>query len=125
MADLLAGQGKKVCVVTKMRLGENGAPLERNIFFMLRQRLIEKGIRIYAHAPVQEISDEGVYLAQEGELIFLPADTVVLAVGAKAENRLVEELNGVVSELYSIGDCVQPRDAREAINDGAELARRI
>lgn len=125
VANILAGQGKKVCLVTKMRLGENGTPLERNIFFVLRQKLIEKGVLIYANAPILEISDKGVYLAQEGELIFLIADTVVLAVGARADNRLARELEGVVSELYSIGDCAQPRNARDAINEGAEIARRI
>ena len=50
---------------------------------------------------------------------------MVLAVGAKAENRLVKELEGTVPELYSIGDCVEPRSALEALNEGAEGAHRI
>lgn len=50
---------------------------------------------------------------------------MVLAVGAEPENILVKELEGAVPELYSIGDCVEPRSALGAINEGAEVAHRI
>ena len=43
----------------------------------------------------------------------------------KPKNKLAKELEGVVPELYCIGDCVEPRNALEAINDGAEIGRRI
>ena len=67
----------------------------------------------------------GVYIEFEQELAFLKADTVVLAVGAKSENKLVEELRGISPELYAIGDCVSPRDGMEAIREGAEIGRKI
>jgi len=74
---------------------------------------------------VVEIRDAGVYIAYEGDLVFLKADTVVLAVGVKPEKQLIETLKGMVPEVYVIGDCVQPRDAMWAIREGAEIARKI
>ncbi|MFC1964539.1 hypothetical protein ACFLWG_00835 [Chloroflexota bacterium] len=41
------------------------------------------------------------------------------------ENRLVEELKGVVPEIFAIGDCMEPRNALFAIREGAEIGRRI
>jgi hypothetical protein len=61
----------------------------------------------------------------DNELLFLPADTVVMAVGAKPENNLLAELQEIVPEVYAIGDCVQARNAREAISEGAEVGRQI
>ncbi|MDI7259199.1 MAG: FAD-dependent oxidoreductase [Thermodesulfobacteriota bacterium] len=124
-ALMLAEQGKKVSIVTLFGLGEDGVPLERNIFVVLRERLVEHGVVIYANSPVLEIAEKGIFFAWEKELGFVPADTVVLAVGLKPENNLAEELKRMVSEFYAIGDCVDPRNALEAINEGAEIARKI
>ncbi len=124
IALMLAEQGKNVSIVTRRGLGA-GAPLERNIFVVLRERLMEGGVAIYANSTILEIAEKGVFFAWEKELEFVPADTIVLAVGLKPENKLVDELKGVVSELYAIGDCVEPRDALRAINEGAEVARKI
>lgn len=125
VASMLANQGKKVTLVTKNRLGENGEPVERNIFVTLRQRLIEQEVMMFTFSPVFEIRENGVYVVIDNEILFLPADTMVLAVGAKPENRLVNELQGVVPEVYAIGDCVKARNAKEAINEGAEVGRKI
>ncbi len=57
--------------------------------------------------------------------MFLRADNVVLAVGARSENRLVAELKGIVPEIYAVGDCVEPRDAMEAVREAAEVGRQI
>ena len=121
----LAKQGKKVSLVTERELGQNDRFMERNIKLMLRDLLIEHGVYIYTHSPVQYITERGVVIATSRELTLLKADTVVLAVGAKSESKLVEEIKGVVPEVYAIGDCVEPRDAMEAIGEGAEIGRRI
>lgn len=124
-AELLATQGKKVSLVTINRLGENGSPLERSIFRTLRDRLIELKVLFYTNAAVREITKAGLYIAWEGEIVFLQADTIVLAVGADASSRLAEELKGLAPEIYQIGDCAKPRDAMVAIEEGAEVARQI
>ena len=52
-------------------------------------------------------------------------DTVVLAVGAKPNKALPEELKGLGVEVHAIGDCVQPGFAIDAIYAGAKIAREI
>jgi len=61
------------------------------------------------------------------DLLFLPADTVVLAVGFSPKRELFEKLRVIFPELeiHAIGDCVEPRDAMEAIREGAEVGRTI
>lgn len=125
VADFLAERGKKVYLVTKNKLGEDGIPLERNIYRALRDRLIEHGVHLFPDSPVHEIRENGVHIEYNRELVFLKADTVVLAVGAKSENKLAEELKSTDFKIYMIGDCVAPRDAREAIREGAEIGREI
>lgn len=64
-------------------------------------------------------------ISQANRALFLKADTVVIAAGAKPDNRLSQELEGVVPQVYSIGDCVEARDALVAIREGAEVGRLI
>ena len=58
-----------------------------------------------------------------GENIFpLPADTVILAVGMRPENKLAQELAGLVPRLYTLGDCVTPKDAAAVAVQAGQLA---
>ena len=56
---------------------------------------------------------------------FLLADTVIIAAGYKPNQSLVKGLNGKISELYKIGDCVSVRTALEAIHEGFEAGLRV
>jgi 2,4-dienoyl-CoA reductase (NADPH2) len=122
IADQLAGEGKEVYLTTRSLLGRD---MERNLYLELRNRLIDKGVKIFQNSPLVEIRENGIYVAFNGDLVFLKADTVVLAVGMKSKNQLAESLKNVVTELYTIGDCVAPRDALDAIHEGAQIARQI
>jgi 2,4-dienoyl-CoA reductase-like NADH-dependent reductase (Old Yellow Enzyme family)/thioredoxin reductase len=121
VACYLAEQGKKVSLITLRRLGENGRQLEENIYRTLRDKMIKHGIQIFSHTPALEIRPGGVFANDGGNILWLPADTVVLAVGYRSENGLVEELKGVVSEVYTVGDCNSPRDGLEANREGMEV----
>ena len=122
MADELADQGKDIYLATRSQLGRD---MERNIYLELRNRLIDKGVYIYQNSPAVEIMENGIYISFIGDLVFLKADTIVMAVGMKAENRLSESIKGLISEIFTIGDCVSPRDAMTAIREGAEIGRKI
>ncbi|MFH1090797.1 MAG: FAD-dependent oxidoreductase, partial [Pseudomonadota bacterium] len=122
IADQLAGEGRRVSLVSRRQVGRG---MERNVYLTLRQRLMDKGVRIYQFSPVAEIRPDGLYMIFNNDLVFLSADTVVLAVGMKSRSDVVEKLKKAVPEMYSIGDCIQPRDVMEAVREAAELARRI
>jgi len=125
MAVSLAEQGKKVTLITARELGQNSRFIERNIRLTLRDKLMENDVCVFTHSPVRQITPEGVLFISSRELAFAKVDTVVLAVGFKSENKLVEEVEGIVPEVYAIGDCVEPRDAMEAIGEAYEIARQI
>lgn len=125
VADFLALRGRKVSVVTLRKLGENGRPLSAEIYRTLRDRMIDHGVFIYPDSSLFEIRDNGVYVVNNCDLLFLEADSVVFATGMRPENGLEETLRGIVPEIYTIGDCVEPRDAMYAIREGAEIARQI
>jgi 2,4-dienoyl-CoA reductase (NADPH2) len=122
IADDLADRGKIVYLVTRSSLGRG---LEKNLYLGLRDRLVEKGVYIFQNAPVVEIMKDGAFIAFNEDLMFLKANTVVMATGMESEDQLVESLKGLVSEIYAIGDCVEPRDAMSAIHEGAEIGRNI
>jgi len=121
----LAEQGKSVALVTLHLLSEDGAPLQRHLYLELRNRLFNSDVQVFENSPVVEIREDGAYIAFHQDLVFLKADTVVLAVGAEPNNKLAEELKKAGHCVYTIGDCVEARDALMATREGAELGREI
>ena len=122
----LAHEGKKVTIV-KMRLGIDIAE-DLNAFSRqsLLQELAQNGVTILTNLTIKEFTAEGIVVTdKEGKQQTLKADTVVLALGAKSENKLAENLRGKVSELYVVGDCVSPRKIGEAMHEGFFAGWRI
>lgn len=122
VALLLAEKGKDVSLLTRGALGTDA---ERNIFVVLRRKLMDLKVPIYTDSRVLEVNERGLYFAWGNEKDFLGADTIVLAVGFEPRNKLVEQIKGIVPEVYAIGDCVEPRNSLDAINEGAEIAHII
>ncbi len=83
------------------------------------------GIRVMDQNPVVEINGLGVVLEKEGKNTLIEADTVVLAVGAVANNDLAGQLEGKVKELHLVGDAKEPRKINDAIREGFDLAREL
>ncbi len=83
------------------------------------------GIRVMDQYTVKEVTEKGVLVEKAGEETFLPADTVVMAIGAVANNPLEEMLRDKVKELHVIGDALKPRKLTEAIREGFDLAREL
>ncbi len=125
MAIWLAEQGKEVSLVTRGKLGGKKGPEEGLTYRTLVRRLIELRIPLYLHAPVLEIMEDSVVIELGDEVFSLPADTVVMAIGAESDNKLAQELDGAVPEVHLIGDCVEPRDASTATRDAVRLTTRM
>ena len=125
VALLLAEQDKEVTIVTKALLGENGSKLERMTYRTLARKLIELRMPMFVNTTVIEIADKAVIMNWGGEIFSLPADTVILAVGAKADDVLAHELEGIVPELHIIGDASKPSDAAAAVASAAKIAAKI
>ena len=122
----LAQMGKTVTIV---RRGPEAMPPDVGPFNMVRlmEMLAENKVKWVTNVDVKEITADGIVLVdkKEGHEQTLNADTVVLARGLIADNRLYNELEGKVPELYAIGDSIKPRKIWEAIHDGFHIAREI
>lgn len=125
-AEFLIEQGKSVTqvIILEMleRIATDVSPTYRPF---LLARLRKAGVRMETNTTVEEIIDKGVKVSQQGVSNLIKGDTVVLAVGFKANKQLIEELKGKVSEFYSVGDCVKPRLIKEAIEEGFCIGRKI
>jgi len=129
-ALFLAEQGKNVSVVTRSEIGRG---LNRNMKRTLIEFLVKHGVRFYPNAEPDSITENGVNIwwttseqpVRDNIFLFLKADTVVLAVGAVNNDQLGDELSGLMSEVYSIGDCAGKRSIFAAIRGGSEIGQKI
>lgn len=70
-------------------------------------------------ATCEEIREGSVQVTTaEGKKETIPADTVIIAVGYKANDRLYKALEGKVPEIYCIGNSSEPRRILEATSEG-------
>jgi 2,4-dienoyl-CoA reductase (NADPH2) len=67
----------------------------------------------------------GILYDKEGKETFLPAETVILATGYVPDNSLYQQLDSLVPEVYTVGDCVKVRTALEAIHEGFRVSLNI
>lgn len=123
-ADYLAQQGKEVTVVEMLRhTARDIGPAAR---YFLRRRMAEKGIKILTSTTVEEIVDSGVRVKTgEASQLLGPVDTVVLATGAESFNELEPKVKDMVSEVYVIGDAAKPGKIMAAVEQAADLARKL
>ncbi len=125
VAEFLAERGKKV---TMMRRGLKMVTkvTQSELRKELLDRLAAKGVNMLTGVKYREITDRGLtYKDSQGREGFIEANTIVIAVGATPNSSLASELEGRVSELYQVGDCVEARRIKEAIHEAASIARKI
>jgi 2,4-dienoyl-CoA reductase-like NADH-dependent reductase (Old Yellow Enzyme family)/thioredoxin reductase len=133
VADYLANEGCKVTLVEMLdTIGGDEQPDDRNF---LAQKIIEYDVNIYLNTEVQRfIPGEGLLVkTPEGEQL-IDAGTVVLAAGFEPLRALIDqqEIEGDKApidwkemDVYSVGDCNQPRKIFEAIHEGAEVGLKV
>ncbi len=124
-AEFLADMGKTVHILTpSLFIGGKLGPLQD--LFLMRQRLMKKGVTFTPDIAVLEIQGttiKGLNVYSNELIDFKGYDTIVLAVGNRVEDSLYFALKGKVGELYRIGDCVAPRKIDMAILEGHKIGR--
>ncbi|MBC8443861.1 MAG: FAD-dependent oxidoreductase [Deltaproteobacteria bacterium] len=126
-AEFMADQGNIVSVI-KMRPGaamaEDCEPTNRR---GLLDSLQECRVNLLSGFKVEGLTGAGVKVVQRdsGEERTLEAEIIVLALGAKAERRLFDDLKKANVEFHPIGDCRQPNNIRQAIYEGALIGRQL
>ena len=112
-ADFLAEHNKAVTIIEirpDIALDEASAPR-----FFLIPRLKEHGVEWIVNATVKKILPDGVIYEQNGsEYTCSGYDTIVLALGVKANNPLEEAARALGKQVFVIGAAVQPGPANKA-----------
>jgi len=83
-------------------------------------------VRIATKYELSRIAENGVFIRnKEGKVVFLEGESVVIAIGTRHDNSLYSEISSQGITIYQIGDCLEPRGAKAAIAEGAEIGRAI
>ncbi|MEM2601679.1 MAG: NAD(P)/FAD-dependent oxidoreductase, partial [Candidatus Bathyarchaeia archaeon] len=122
-AEFLSAMGKRVRIVEMLDSIAIDVDFRSRIFLL--ERLQKLGVEIFTKTKLEEISEEGIVVSKDCGKAVLKCDTVVLAVGAKPERKLIDALRGKRKEVYSIGDCVSPRKILEAIEEGFMIGAQL
>jgi pyruvate/2-oxoglutarate dehydrogenase complex dihydrolipoamide dehydrogenase (E3) component len=118
----LAEKGKRVTMCRRgLLVAEKTFPLLfRHLLHPLLEKLTARGVTMLTGVQqYEQISGKGLdIIDRDGNRRTLEADTIILATGYRRRNDLACELEGKVTALYSVGDCVEPRMIKEAISEG-------
>jgi 2,4-dienoyl-CoA reductase (NADPH2) len=124
LAEFLVKRGRKVTVVdTAQELGEL-MPVRNKI--KLLKWLPEKGVILITSAKYIEVTNKGLVIEnKEGQRQILEADTIATALPLKPDTEMLEAIKGKVSQVFSVGDCKEPRLILHAIADGYRVGSAI
>lgn len=89
----------------------------------LKKMVKVRGVKVEAGAKVTEITDSSVTFERDGEVITIACDTILNAVGFKANNQLEDILEEKYEDVIVIGDAVAPRKILTAIHEGYHAIR--
>jgi len=126
VTEYLLEFGNKVTIIEQLpSLASDMEPIHR--LEMLKRFNENKNVVMVIGRKVVGIDEKGVQVVNtdNNKKELIKADWVVIAVGTKPVNTLVSALEGKIPELYSIGDCNQPRVIMEAVYEGSLVGRQI
>ena len=116
-AEFLLERGIEDITILEMlgRMADNVVPTYRPFFL---GRLKEGGVKFSTRTTVTGIADGGVNVERDGSADVVPADTVILAAGYRADPLKIEAFRQAATEVHAVGDCVRARAIQEAVEEG-------
>jgi pyruvate/2-oxoglutarate dehydrogenase complex dihydrolipoamide dehydrogenase (E3) component len=124
LALYLTEQGCSVTVIEM--LPKIGSGMEFVTKKVILKHLKNSNTAMLTDTRLSKIEDKGVIVVnQENREKFIEADKVVIAIGTKPDTKLYDKIKPLGYKIYQIGDCLEPRSAKDAIYDSAVLGRRI
>ena len=115
--ELLINRGNKEVTVVEM-LPKYGRDIGVSTRWTIIAELKRLGVRIISGARAMEVREEGLEIERGEKREIIPADSIVIAAGAKPENSLADEIKALGKDLYVIGDANGPGKALDAIREG-------
>lgn len=110
-------------------LGPDMNPMDLALLFFnesIFPKHFRSGLRIMTGTKIKEITDTGVLVLDKTLNEYeIEADTVVLAMGYKANQELYNELKEQYPEIYLVGDAVRARKIFDAVYQANYFARNL
>ena len=124
LAEFLVKRGRQVTIVDTGEIRGQGmiGHLQQQLFVWFEK----KGVAMIPLARSIEITPTGVTVVDHDcQVQIVPADTIIPAAPLQPDTSLLKKLNGLVPEVYAVGDCRQPQLIVDAIADGARIAHSL
>ena len=123
VTEFLVKRGRQVTWVdTAKTLEDERLPKARTL--RLFRWLAKKGVTMMTEVKYEGITDKGLTITtKDGKKQTLEADSIIPVMPWAPNTELVKSLEGKVPEVYSIGDCKEPRLILDAVGEGFRVAR--
>ena len=115
-AEFLANEGKGVQLIEM--LDDIAVDVEQMARILLLERLDRLGVEVTTGCKLVSISRDEIVAEVDGREVKIPVDTVVLAVGRRANNEMETALKEGPWKVYTIGDCSGPANIKTAVHQG-------
>jgi 2,4-dienoyl-CoA reductase-like NADH-dependent reductase (Old Yellow Enzyme family)/NADPH-dependent 2,4-dienoyl-CoA reductase/sulfur reductase-like enzyme len=103
-----------------------GSGMEAMTKKIILRKLKENNVAILTGTKLEKIEENGILVVNEdNQKQFVEADKVVIAIGTRPDSRLYNRIKAMGYEIHQIGDCLEPRNAKDAIYESAVLGRKI
>jgi 2,4-dienoyl-CoA reductase-like NADH-dependent reductase (Old Yellow Enzyme family)/thioredoxin reductase len=116
-AEYLADRGHEVTLV------EAGSEVAFEVPWAERElllaRLAKRKVKVLDNTWLESIDEQDVTVRTGETIRQLSADTVVLCLGAKPNDVIVAEMEGIAPRTVVIGDALEPRRVTEAVREAA------
>jgi len=123
-ALFLAQMLKKVTILEMMGAIAGDAPLAVN--WHLNASLEERKVKMLTNVNVTKVNEDSVeYKDKEGKETVIPADTIVVSTGYRANSTFAESLSAAGFDVKVIGDAKKARKALDATREGYDIGRAL
>jgi 2,4-dienoyl-CoA reductase (NADPH2) len=124
LAEYMIKTGRKVSMVEKSPFIGEGLISDQPYRFY--KWLDRKGVKTMAGVKYKQVTNKGLdIITKEGQPQTWDANTVMPAPVLKPNRDLFNRLQGVIPEVYLIGDAHESGLTHHAISEGAAIARKI
>jgi 2,4-dienoyl-CoA reductase (NADPH2) len=123
-AEFLAKRGRQVTIVdTAETMGEGMTSEDKYLLFPWFDK---KNVKTYLGVNYHQIDSKGLEItAKDGRKVKLEADTFITALPLEPNLKGIKEFEGKATEVYFVGDGVDPKLIAEAVANGAKIGNSI